>query len=482
MVPYKDGKANRGHSCVKGRFAWGYANHRERILKPMIRETIDQPWREVSWDVAIDRVASEFKRLQARHGRLADRRHHLVALHQRGDLPGAEAGARRLRQQQCRYLRPRLPFADRLRAEDRVRHVGRHPGFRLRRAERRDHGDRRQSDRRPSGLRLAHEEAAAPGRPADRDRSAPHRPGAHAAYRGRLPPAAAAGHQCRHPERAGACHRHRRPGERGLRPRILRPRRLRALGGLRIGAAEQPGDGRPDGRRVARGDPRRGPSLCHRRQRRDLLRPGRHRAQPGHHGGHGDRQPRHGDRQSWPPGRRRESAARPEQRPGRLRHGFLPARAFRLPAHLRRRHAHPVREIVGPSARFGAWPAHSQHVRCGDRRHLQGHLRAGRGHPAVRSQHRPCHQGAGGDGMRGRPGSVPERDRELRPRFPAGLDLPGEGRHLHQRRTPHQPRAPGHDAQERHGRLGNHPGHRQGDGLRDALQPPRPRSWTRSPG
>src|ERR671913_197696 len=71
MVPYKDGKANRGHSCVKGRFAWGYANHRERILKPMIRETIDQPWREVTWDVAIERVASEFKRLQAKHGRLA---------------------------------------------------------------------------------------------------------------------------------------------------------------------------------------------------------------------------------------------------------------------------------------------------------------------------------------------------------------------------------------------------------------------------
>ena len=28
MVPYKDGKANHGHSCVKGRFAWGYATHR----------------------------------------------------------------------------------------------------------------------------------------------------------------------------------------------------------------------------------------------------------------------------------------------------------------------------------------------------------------------------------------------------------------------------------------------------------------------
>ncbi|MGB6538161.1 MAG: formate dehydrogenase subunit alpha [Xanthobacteraceae bacterium] len=69
MVPYKDGKANRGHSCIKGRFAWGYANHKERILKPMLRETITEPWREVSWDEAIARVASEFKRIQKSHGR-----------------------------------------------------------------------------------------------------------------------------------------------------------------------------------------------------------------------------------------------------------------------------------------------------------------------------------------------------------------------------------------------------------------------------
>jgi formate dehydrogenase major subunit len=69
MIPYKDGKANRGHSCVKGRFAWGYANHKERILKPMIREKITEPWREVSWDEAIGRVASEFKRIQAKYGR-----------------------------------------------------------------------------------------------------------------------------------------------------------------------------------------------------------------------------------------------------------------------------------------------------------------------------------------------------------------------------------------------------------------------------
>ena len=69
MVPYKDGKANRGHSCVKGRFAWGYATHKERILKPMIRSKITDPWREVSWEEAIAYTASEFKRLQSTYGR-----------------------------------------------------------------------------------------------------------------------------------------------------------------------------------------------------------------------------------------------------------------------------------------------------------------------------------------------------------------------------------------------------------------------------
>jgi len=69
MVPWKDGKANRGHSCVKGRFAYGYATHKERILNPMIRETIDQPWREVSWDEAYKHVASEFRRIQYQYGR-----------------------------------------------------------------------------------------------------------------------------------------------------------------------------------------------------------------------------------------------------------------------------------------------------------------------------------------------------------------------------------------------------------------------------
>jgi formate dehydrogenase major subunit len=69
MVPWKEGKANRGHSCVKGRFAWGYAQHKERILSPMIRASIDQPWREVSWDEAIAYTASEFRRIQNSYGK-----------------------------------------------------------------------------------------------------------------------------------------------------------------------------------------------------------------------------------------------------------------------------------------------------------------------------------------------------------------------------------------------------------------------------
>ncbi|MET0745785.1 MAG: formate dehydrogenase subunit alpha [Microvirga sp.] len=69
MEPYKDGGANEGHSCVKGRFAWGYATHKDRITRPMIREAITDPWREVSWTEALTHAASEFKRIQTAFGR-----------------------------------------------------------------------------------------------------------------------------------------------------------------------------------------------------------------------------------------------------------------------------------------------------------------------------------------------------------------------------------------------------------------------------
>ena len=133
MVPYKDGKANEGHCCVKGRFAYGYATHKDRITKPMIREKITDPWREVSWEEAIAHAASEFKRIQATYGedsvggitssRCTNEEAYLVQKLVRAGI----------RQQQRRYLRPRLPLADRLRPEDDARHLGRHAGLQVRR-------------------------------------------------------------------------------------------------------------------------------------------------------------------------------------------------------------------------------------------------------------------------------------------------------------------------------------------------------------
>ncbi|NHR07153.1 formate dehydrogenase subunit alpha [Chromobacterium haemolyticum] len=69
MTPDRDGRANHGHSCVKGRFAWGYATHPDRIVKPMLRAGIHEAWREVSWEQALEHVAGEFRRLQLRYGR-----------------------------------------------------------------------------------------------------------------------------------------------------------------------------------------------------------------------------------------------------------------------------------------------------------------------------------------------------------------------------------------------------------------------------
>lgn len=68
MVPWKDGGANEGHSCVKGRFAFGYATHKDRQTEPMIREAITDPWRKVSWDEAIAFAAKRFKEIQAKYG------------------------------------------------------------------------------------------------------------------------------------------------------------------------------------------------------------------------------------------------------------------------------------------------------------------------------------------------------------------------------------------------------------------------------
>ena len=69
MTPDKDGQANHGHSCVKGRFAWGYSTHRDRVMDPLIRDDINGPWRKVGWDEAIQFAAKRFKEIQKQYGR-----------------------------------------------------------------------------------------------------------------------------------------------------------------------------------------------------------------------------------------------------------------------------------------------------------------------------------------------------------------------------------------------------------------------------
>jgi len=68
MTPNRDGHANEGHACIKGRFAFGYATHKDRITRPMIRETIDDPWQEVSWEEAFRYTADRLRAIQQKYG------------------------------------------------------------------------------------------------------------------------------------------------------------------------------------------------------------------------------------------------------------------------------------------------------------------------------------------------------------------------------------------------------------------------------
>lgn len=69
MIPSKSGGANQGHSCVKGRFAFAYANHRDRVTTPMIRDKNTDPWKVVSWDKAIEYAADRLTSIVAEHGK-----------------------------------------------------------------------------------------------------------------------------------------------------------------------------------------------------------------------------------------------------------------------------------------------------------------------------------------------------------------------------------------------------------------------------
>ncbi|MGR4870917.1 formate dehydrogenase subunit alpha [Variovorax sp. LARHSF232] len=80
-VDGRDGPANHGRLCVKGRFGFDYAHHPQRLTKPLIRKpgvpkTIDdgQPlnwsdvFREATWEEALELAGGKLAQLRDTHG------------------------------------------------------------------------------------------------------------------------------------------------------------------------------------------------------------------------------------------------------------------------------------------------------------------------------------------------------------------------------------------------------------------------------
>lgn len=65
QAPY-DAEVNRGHTCLKGRYAFKFYNHPDRIKSPMVKRNGD--FEEVSWDEAYDFMASKFQHYRDEFG------------------------------------------------------------------------------------------------------------------------------------------------------------------------------------------------------------------------------------------------------------------------------------------------------------------------------------------------------------------------------------------------------------------------------
>jgi formate dehydrogenase major subunit len=208
MVPAAEGRANEGHACVKGRFAWGYATHPDRITKPMIRARISDPWREVSWEEALTHTANEFRRIQKQHGT---------------NSIGAIVSSRCTNEED--YLVQKLVRAafgnNNVDTCARVCHSP--TGYGLKQTLGESAGTQtfksvEQADvivvigANPSDAHPVFASRLKRRRAIDRDRPARHRPGQLAACARRPSPATAARHQRRRALGHGPCHRQRGPG------------------------------------------------------------------------------------------------------------------------------------------------------------------------------------------------------------------------------------------------------------------------------
>ena len=139
-----------------------------------------------------------------------------------------------------------------------------------------------------------------------------------------------------------------------------------------------------------------------------------------------------------------EPAARAEQRAGLLRHGLVPARAARLPARLRRRRPRGLRGAVG--ARRSRRSRGCGSRTCSTPRSTApsaGCSSRARTSPSPTRTPRHVHAALAALDLVVVQDLFLNETAQLRARVPARHVVPGEGRHLHQRRAPDQPGPPG---------------------------------------
>lgn len=63
-----DNNVNRGNLCVKGRFGYDFVHASDRLTQPLLRNGRDQELQPVTWDTALDAVATRLGQIREQHG------------------------------------------------------------------------------------------------------------------------------------------------------------------------------------------------------------------------------------------------------------------------------------------------------------------------------------------------------------------------------------------------------------------------------
>ncbi len=63
-----DRPPNFGHLCVKGRFGYSFYRNHERLRLPLVRYSVEEPFREVEWDEALRITAEKFLAIRDKFG------------------------------------------------------------------------------------------------------------------------------------------------------------------------------------------------------------------------------------------------------------------------------------------------------------------------------------------------------------------------------------------------------------------------------